>query len=262
MMKKLVLSIIALCCLCMIATGAAEEINLTYSDLIMPVRPLPIGFLAAADDQDQAFLDMSQQMGAEKKISMKKAMVLSMLFPGAGQYYADAKFKGQVFMGVEAAIWTGFIAYRVYGGWKKDDYLDYASAHAGVDNTGKNDEFYDWIGFYDNREEFNQFGRLYYPDRAYLPDNSSYDWQWDSSENRISFKEMKDASKMAFRNSTFMIGLAIANRIIAGIDTYRTVKSAQTKLKSLTQLGEYHFALSPKIFGDNPNIKLTVSRRF
>ncbi len=262
-MKRSVLSIFVLCGLFLITTGAADEIKLSYSSLLAPMQPMALSSLAAVgDDTDESFLDMSQQAEAEKRVSMKNAMLLSVLFPGAGQYYADSKFKGQVFMGVEAAIWTGFIAYRVYGGWKEGDYKNLAAAHAGVNNEGKDDEFYDWVGFYDSREEFNQFSRLYYPDRAYLPDNEDYDWQWDSDENRIQFKETKDASKMAFRNSTFMIGLAIANRIIAGIDTYRTVKAAQAKIKSLTQIGEYNFALSPKPFGKNPRIKFTVSRKF
>ncbi len=260
-MKKSVILIATVYCLCLISASQAEKLNLTYSDLLIQTTPISSRLASAQGDDDRAYLDMSQK-GSEKQISMKKAMVLSMLFPGAGQYYADSKFKGQVFMGVEASIWAGFISYQVYGGWKKDDYKDFAAAHAGVDNSDKDEEFYDWVGFYENREEFNQFGRLYYPDRAYLPDNGSYDWQWDSESNRATFKEIKDQSKTALRNSTFMIGLAIANRIIAGIDTYRTVKAAKAKIKSLTQLGEYHFALSPKLFGDNPRMNLTVSRKF
>jgi len=261
-MRTLYAMIFAVWCLCLTGTGTAQEINLTYSSLLDRDRPVSALASAADDDARKSFLDMSQNVDTGKKISMKKAMLLSFLLPGAGQYYADSKFKGQVFMGVEASIWAGFLAYRVYGGWKKGDYQDYAAAHAGVDNSGKNEEFYDWLGFYDNREEFNQLGRLYYPDRAYLPDDKSYYWQWDSEESRMAFKDMKDDSKRAFRNSTFMIGLAIANRVISGIDTYRTVKAAQTRLRSLTQVGEYHFALSPRLLGDNPQIKLTVTRKF
>lgn len=243
--------------------AGGEEYGFSRLGLLTPLPPVSGTLMAAVgDNTDQGFLDLSQRAVGRRRISMRKAMLLTVLFPGAGQYYADARFKGQVFMGVEAAIWAGFIAYRVYGGWKKDDYQDYAAAHAGVDNTGKDEQFYDWIGFYNNREEYNQFGRLYYPDRPYLPDNSSYDWQWESEAHREEFKDMKDASKVAFRNSTLMIGLAIVNRVVAGIDTYRTVKSAQAKLRSLTQIGDYHVAISPKMFGDNPRIKVTVSRRF
>jgi hypothetical protein len=263
MMKKLVVTLLALSCLGLMTRSMAGELDLIYSDLLKTPEPISSGLMASVGgDQDRTFIDMSGEMKSGKEISMKKAMLLSLIFPGAGQYYADAKFKGQVFMGAEAAIWAGFIAYRVYGGWKKDNYLDYAAAHAGVDNAGKTDEFYDWLGFYDNREDFNQYGRLYYPDRAYLPDNSSFFWQWDSAENRAFFKELKNDSKRAFRNSTFLIGLAIANRVIAGIDTYRTVKSARAKLSALSRIGEYHFALSPKVIGANPSVKLTVTRKF
>jgi hypothetical protein len=165
-------------------------------------------------------------------------------------------------MGVEAAVWVGFAAYRIYGGWKKGDYKSFAAAHAGVDNAGKNTAFYDWVGFYDNRDEFNQIGRLYYPDRAYLPDNQNYYWQWDSDANRQKFKNMKDASKLAFRNSTFLIGLALANRVIAGIDSYRIARAAQRKLATLSKVGPYHVDLSPRPFGANPGIRLTLSRKF
>jgi hypothetical protein len=250
-------------CLTLSAGAVAEEFSLNYSKLLnLDEAVLATPLAQAGIDQNRTSLDMSQRQETGKRVSMKKAMLLSMLFPGAGQYYADSKFKGQLFMGAEVAIWAGFVAYRVYGSWKRSDYKDYAAAYAGVDNSGKDDEFYDWVGFYDSREEFNQYGRLYYPERNYLPDDSQYDWEWDSPVNRVEFKNMKDDSKRAFRNATFMIGLAIANRVIAGIDTYRTVKSAQKKIKSLSQIGEYHFALSPKLFGDNPRVNLTISRRF
>lgn len=261
-MKKLYVLIFLAGCLIQAGAGLAQEIDLPYSSLLKPEPPILASASAGEGDGQQSFLDMSQGMESGRKISMAKAMLLSFVFPGAGQYYADAKFKGQVFMGMEASIWAGFIAYRVYGGWKEDDYKDYAAAHAGVDNTGKDDEFYDWLGFYDNRNEFNQLGRLYYPERAYLPDNESYYWQWDSEASRLTYKDIKDDSKRAFRNSTFLLGLAVANRIIASIDTYRTVKRAQARIRSLTQVGEYHFTVSPKLLGDNPQVKLSVTRKF
>jgi hypothetical protein len=243
------------------ATFADGEIDLRYSQLVAVQPPTLMMMQAAADDPQQSFLDMSQTREG-KSISMKKAMLLSLLFPGAGQYYAGSTFKGQVFMGTETAIWAGFIAYRVYGGWKTDDYKAYAEAHAGVSAEGKSDEYFDWIGFYENREEFNEFGRLYYPDRAYIADNAAYDWQWDSQDNRLQYKDMKDDAKTAFRNSTFLIGLAIANRVIAAIDTYRTVRKAQSKMNSFTQFGDYKLTVSPKVFGDNPRVSVKLTKKF
>jgi hypothetical protein len=261
MMKNNAIISFVFCIIGLAAIGRADGVQLQYSDLLAPPPPVSGTLMASALQDQPSSLDMLQP-GQRHHVSMKKALLLSVLLPGAGQYYADAKFKGQVFMGVEATIWSVFIAYRVYGGWKKDDYKDFAAAHAGVDNTGKDNQFYDWVGFYNNREEFNQFGRLYYPDRDYLPDNKSYYWQWDSEANRMEFKNIKNASETAFRNSSFLIGLAIINRVIAGIDTYRTVKAAQAKMRSFSQIGPYKITVKPKFAGINAGLSLKVTRKF
>ena len=250
---------------CMIFLGPvtrADDVQLPYSHLFSPPPPVSRSFMADVGQNKPTSLDLSQQESSEHRVSMKKALLLSVLLPGAGQYYADARFRGQVFMGVEATIWSVFAAYRVYGGWKKDDYRDFAAAHAGVDNSGKENQFYDWVGFYDNREDFNQYGRLYYPERAYLPDDPSYDWQWDSEANRTEYRQIKNASETAFRNSSFLIGLAIINRVIAGIDTYRTVKAAQAKMKSFSQIGPYKIIVKPRLTGANAGLSLKITRKF
>lgn len=259
MMNKLFRNFLILIALSGGVTASEVTTNILRDAITNP--PTSRLMLAKASASEPVSLDMSGK-GKQEPVSLKKAMVLSMVLPGAGQYYAGAKFRGQLFMGIEAATWIGFTAYRIYGNWKKNDYQSYAAAHAGVDNTGKNEEFYDWIGFYDNRNEFNNFGRLFYPERGYLPDTRAYYWQWDSSANRFRFKNMKDAAKTAFRNSTFLLGVAIANRIIASIDTYRTVKAARKKLAGLSKFGEYNLSVTPRPFGHNPSLSLAINRRF
>jgi hypothetical protein len=250
--------------ICLAAAGSAWADNLTLPQSTQLILPPVSGGIMAINQNKPATIDMSQKSdkSAQSSISLKKAMLLSILLPGAGEYYSGAKVRGQIFMGIEAAVWLGFAAYRVYGGWKENDYKSYAAAHAGVDNSGKGSDFYDWIGFYDNRNEFNQLGRLYYPERSYMPDTRAYSWQWDSPANRLQYKNIKDMSKAAFRNSTFMIGLAIANRVISSIDTYRTVKAAQNRLASLSNIEGYHVSFSPRPFGANPGFSVAVSRKF
>lgn len=261
---KYLVSIILLVCLWP-AAWANDNFPISNS-LLEPLPLITAKYVKSlADNKPSSVtetLDMSERPEGSGLLSMRKAMLLSLVVPGTGQYYAGSKFKGQVFMGVELAIWGGFFGYRIYGGWKEDEYKNYASAHAGLDNTGKDEQFYDWVGFYNSRDEFNELGRIYYPERAYLPDTREYYWQWGSDEERVRFKDLKDAAKRAFRNSTFVLGLAILNRVVAGIDTYRTVKSANKAMKSMTQFGEYKLKVSPKISADNPSIKITLSRKF
>jgi hypothetical protein len=237
------------------------EIDLHYSEILNSRRG-DVEFVQVRNSQqDRAFIDVSEgeQTGGP---STTKAMLLTFLLPGAGQYYAGATTRGQVFMGVEAAIWAGFAAYRIYGGWKEDDYKAYAATYAGVDNSGKSDNFYDYVGFYNSREEYNQFSRLYTPSNPYYPDTPTYDWNWQSDVQREEFRDIRNSSKTAFRNSTFMIGLAIANRVVAGIDTYRIVKKAKSKTRLASQFGAYKIKFKPRPFSADPSVTISISRKF
>lgn len=254
--------IIILSVLCGYAGAVEAEFDLTLSSLLNPLPPVSGRILAVTPDLSAGSLDMSDAQRFGNKLSMKKAMALSFLMPGAGEYYAGSKFKGQVFMGVEASLWLGYIAHRVYGGWKTDDYKSYASAHAEVSGSGRDDEFYDWVGFYDNREEFNQLGRLFFPDRAYLADTPENHWQWDSEQHRLRYKDIKEDARRIYNNSSFLIGLAVANRVISAIDTYRTVKAANRKHRVGSRMGQYKLKLTPRPFGENAGVKLTLVRKF
>lgn len=260
-MMKTTTSIMAVLAGAMILAASGWSREAPSSSVVKPLPPVSKDLTVVPEDTSRVFLDMSKP-ATGKHVSTKKAMLLSALLPGAGQYYAGSTFRGQVFMGIEAAIWSGFITWRVYGDWKRDDYKSYAATHAGVDNAGKDNEFYDWIGFYDSRDEFNQLGRLYSPERPFLPDDQANFWQWDSEASRMVFKDIKDASKKSFRNASFMLGLALFNRVIAGIDTYRTVKAAGRKVDSMTQFGEYKLHVSPRLTGSNQGLSVALTRKF
>ena len=54
--------------------------------------------------------------------SPQKAFLLSLLLPGAGQFYTESKTKAKIFVGSEASLWIGFLALQTVGSWKKSDY--------------------------------------------------------------------------------------------------------------------------------------------
>lgn len=65
-----------------------------------------------------------------RQVSAKKAMLLSSLFPGAGQYYADkSSFTTYLFPILEIGLWTGYLVYYNKGLDKEDEYEDYADEH-------------------------------------------------------------------------------------------------------------------------------------
>jgi hypothetical protein len=197
----------------------------------------------------------------KKPYSKAKAILLTMLVPGAGHFYLNQKGRGEVFMGAEAFAWAGFAAFRIYGNWRKDDYIRYAVDHAGIDPSGKDDDFYGRLSFYDSREDYNTAGRLYNPGDPYYPDVPAYYWQWDSDVSREYYRDIRNSSQSSYRKATFMIGVAVANRIIAAIDVFRLAG----KLNRQTQYGDtgkYKLHVDSDLFGRNPGVKLTLSRRF
>jgi len=196
-----------------------------------------------------------------RPISKTKAVLLTMLVPGSGHFYMGQKGRGEVFMGAEAVAWAGFFAFRIYGNWREDDYIRYAEEHAGIDPEGKDDDFYGRLSFYDSREDYNTAGRLYNPGDPYYPDTPEYYWMWDSQTSREYYRDIRNSSQSSYRKATFMIGVAVANRIIAAIDVFR-LAGKMNRQSQYGDTGKYNFHVDADMFSRDPGLTLTLSRRF
>jgi hypothetical protein len=196
-----------------------------------------------------------------QKKSLSKAIFLSLLVPGGGEYYVGSKTRARIFMGVEASLWASFFGFRTYGAWAKEDYKSYAAVHAGVDLRGKSDEFFEDVNFYVSRDEYNQLARLYQREEAEVyPENDFWNWYWTSSESQRYYRKLRSRSEAAYRKALFMLALAGANRILSVIDTIREVKKYNRKIdEQFSSLG-LHFDVSP--FSENKRFKIVFSRTF
>jgi hypothetical protein len=209
--------------------------------------------------------ELQKSENGDKHVSRTKAVLLSLIFPGAGHYYAGEKGRAEVFAGAEVATWIGVLAFNTYGNWKKDDYINLAQTHAGVNPTGQDEEFYKNLAFYENRNDYNTAGRIINPDAPYYPNTRAYNWQWDDAASRKEYRSVRNSSKSAFRKATFMIGVAVFNRIIAGIDTFRILRKIGTQVKEdeFSSKGEgIKFKVKGSPFGENRGVTLAISHRF
>lgn len=241
------------------------------ADIDLPISPLygPIELAVNDNIQMKEFEipseDPASSAPAQKKISKSKAVFLSLLMPGAGHFYLDEKGRGEVFIGAEIVSWAGVAAFQIYGKWKEDDYKDYAVRHAGIDPDGKDEDFYKNLTFYDSRMDYNTAGRVIDPGDPYYPNTPEYYWDWDSDGSRSLYRGMRNDSETAYRNRDFMIGVAIFNRIIAGIDAFRL---ARKKIHNrVDQFGgdlgkDVKLAFKANPFGSNPKVEVKLSRRF
>ena len=156
--------------------------------------------------------------GADERKSAWRAAAYSALLPGLGEYYVGSRKKARYFFAAEAVSWIGLFAFRTYGGWKKDDYINYAAERAGAQLEGKSDEFHDWVGFYSDIDQFNTLGRVSDRDRPYLEDTPENHWRWQSLDDRMAYRDLKNRSREAYRRADFMIGVMILSRIVSIID--------------------------------------------
>ena len=192
-----------------------------------------------------------------------KAGLLSAMIPGAGEFYLGNKAKARYFFAAEALTWVGFIAFRTYGSWKKDDYIEYAARYADAQIEDKDDKFHDLVGFYSSIYEYNTLGRVGDPDREYLEDTPENHWLWDSSEDQATYRSLKTSSKDAYNRANFALGLAAVTRIISVIDAVRDARKQERRLDnefSRTNKFNYKFSVNP--FSETRQIKFTLYTPF
>jgi len=187
------------------------------------------------------------QAPAEGK-SVKKAMLLSLLMPGAGQAYLGNTGRAKAMMAAEAGVWGAFAAYRIQGGMREDRYKEMARLFAGVERE-MDDDYYLLLAYYLSSEEFNvdvmRDARMRYPgDRqaqleffeanGYFGDDA---WQWDGAERLEEFSRVRTESRQSYRRATLTTGFAVLNRMISMVDIYLSTKLARTRGLSAPGLG-------------------------
>jgi hypothetical protein len=217
----------------------------------------------ASNEFDNSSGDFEKNDDTNGGISMKKAVLYSLLLPGLGEHYTGHKTKAKYFFAVEAMSWIGYFTYRTYANWKEDDMIRYAAQYANAQLDGKDDTFQDMVGFYDDIEQYNTIGRVSDPDRPYLYDTPENHWHWATDANREAFRSLKNRAREADRRTDFMIGVAIVNRIISVIDTIRDVKRSKRNFKNnefSDANKKFKFDIDPLSY--NKQVKLTYYTPF
>lgn len=187
------------------------------------------------------------------------AILLSMLLPGMGELYANGYESGKYFTLADGVLWGVFIGFNTYGSWKEDNYKSFAQSKAGINNEGKDADYYANIGVYISVDEYNkvqelnrEFSKAYY--------NSSDYWKWQNESDRKEYRNMWSSSESAYNNVRFAVGALILNRLISAINAVRLVSSYNKNLESQTDLSYYFsYRQSPTL---PSSINFNISKSF
>lgn len=163
--------------------------------------------------------------------SLGKALMLSLVMPGAGQQYLGNSGRARVMYVSEAAVWTAFAGFRVQGRMREDRYKEMARLYAGVAGE-MDDDYYIALAHYMSSEDYNidvmREARLMYPDdrarqlayfesAGYFGDEA---WAWESQAAREDFRLTRTRSRESYRRAVLTTGFAVLNRVVSMIDVY------------------------------------------
>ena len=199
-----------------------------------PMPPTGSAFMLQAPLQSQAAQQGSAPgppvLGAERA----QIILRSLTVPGWGQAQMGHRTAAMVFGLVEAGIWTSFVAFRVQQEMRVESYESTALLYAGVDLTGRDEEYRRIVGYYPSSDEYNRLvvrrdaANLYYdnPDAywAYIAENELKGddaWAWDSEQSYLRYQEQRKLTNKAGLRANAMLGLAIANRLVSALHAAR-----------------------------------------
>lgn len=225
-------------------------------------------FSRADDDAGYAFGAGGDEGDGNESAGRKsatKAMALSLLVPGMGQYYTGNGRTARYYWAIEGLSWLAFIGFRTYGGWKEDDYIRFAAEHAGADLSGKPDWFVDMVGYYDDLHQYNELGRAIARERPYLAPTAANNWQWQSVYDKLSFRQIKNRSREAYRRADFMVGVMLINRLVSAIHAIHQARQTGKRLDDLVEAddgGSLQYRVEADPFSDGVQLGLTLFKRF
>jgi len=159
--------------------------------------------------------------GGSGKKSVGLAAFYSLLLPGMGELYAGGFGTGRYFLIAEGGLWLTYTGFQVYGDALRGDARAYAVQHAGVNASGKDDQFFVDVSNYLNINDYNQ-AKLQQrsPDKLYDP-AAGYGWQWDSDASRATFKSQRILSENVYNDRKFVVAFIIVNHVASAIDAAR-----------------------------------------
>jgi hypothetical protein len=168
-----------------------------------------------------------------------QALLRSMTVPGWGQATLGHHTSATVFAVAEAGIWASFLAFRLQEELRIDSSIRTARYFAGINLTGRDDEFLKIVGAYASSDEYNLLvvsrdaANQYYDQpelyRAYIAEHSlsgANAWTWQDQASFLRYgSQRKEAQRAALRVNT-ALALAIANRIVSVLHAARLSSKA------------------------------------
>ncbi len=199
----------------------------------------------------------NNQANAEFK-NRGKAFIRSLILPGSGERYLGKKTLAKAFLITEITLWVGYLAFTEYGKWIREDAYAFAATHSGAKTDGKPSQFFVDIGNYADVNEYNDAKqRMRQFEKVYSSDD--YYWQWENSQSRQKFENMRIASDQAINRSVFVLGGIFANHLLSAIDA---VWQTHRHNKKLNQNSKKQVSINIQTDYNTGEVSLNIQKLF
>lgn len=165
----------------------------------------------------KSYAESYQETQVLQQKSRARAFLQSLILPGWGQHYAESRTMMKVFAASEAIFLGSFLWFKSRHNGLEDDLRTFAATHAGVQPGGKSDSYFVDVGNYDNIFEYNQAQLRNRDVEALYPETDAFLWQWDSTENREEFEDIRVRSDRAQNRSQFTLAVIFLNHLVSAI---------------------------------------------
>lgn len=164
--------------------------------------------------------------------SVGKALLLSLILPGAGELYMGSKGFATFFLSTEIIAWTGLVGNQLYARHLEDEYKTYAVQHARVYRSGKDKQYWIDIGKYNDIYEFNeQRRRDRYFDAIYEENEINY-WMWDSRSHRFRYDGKRIRANEIAGQDVYFYAAVMLNHLVSGINAMRLARKYNSRLQN------------------------------
>lgn len=187
------------------ADEPASPQALGYAFRVAPLAAVPAG--VAFPDTSTARPRKSRVLGA----------LYSAAVPGMGELYAGDYSTGRWFTTGEVLLWLGYAAMTMYGNSITTDASTYATDHAGAQTSGKDDQYLTNVGNFSNTGLYND-KKARDGDYRLIYTTSTYNWQWDTDDNRVYFRSMHLRANNILDNTKYLAAAIVVNHIASAVD--------------------------------------------
>ena len=185
----------------------------------------------------------------------QKAFALSLVVPGWGHKYAqNGSWRGMatVYAGVDVGLWAGLINSIWRRNHLTQSFETLAATRAAADISGKDRAFYLNLATYMSSNEFleSQLRNRAW-DRVDYVSDPSFQWVWESEEDFLAFRELREDAETFRRRRSLFIAALVANRLLSGLGSIGAANKSNASFS--VSMGP------PPVYGKVPVVNVGVS---